>query len=105
MVSNNAPEAISGLTLMDRSYDEAIEILQKWFGNKQLIINTHMEKLLNVDSVSSQYNMKGLRRFYDVIKSNVGSLKSLGVKAESYSSIPTLFRLDDQATIRITIRC
>ena len=31
--------------------------------------------------------MKGLRHLYDVIESNVRSLKSLGVRAESYGSL------------------
>ena len=87
MVSHSALEAISGLTLTGDNYDEAIEILQKRFGNKQLIINKHMEQLLNVDSVTSPYDVKGLRHLYDVIESNVRSLKSLGVKAESYGSL------------------
>ena len=87
MVSHSALEAISGLTLTGDNYDEAIEILQKRFGNKQLTINKHMEQLLNVDSVTSPYDVKGLRHLYDVIESNVRSLTSLGVKAESYGSL------------------
>ena len=79
MESHSALEAISGLTLTGDNYDEAIEILQKRFGNKQLIINKHMEQLLNVDSVTSPYDVKGLRHLYDVIESNV--------KAESYGSL------------------
>ena len=86
-MTQSALEAISGLTLTDGNYDEAIEILRKRFGNKQLIINKHMEQLLNVDGVSSQHDVKGLRHLYDVIESNVRSLKSLDVKAESYSSL------------------
>ena len=46
-----------------------------------------MEQLLNVDSVTSPYDVKGLRHLYDVIESNVLSLKSLGVKAESCGSL------------------
>ena len=54
MVSGTALEAISGLA---PNYDEAVQILQKRFGNKQL----------NVDNVSSQ----GLRHLYNAIESNV----------------------------------
>ena len=50
-MSNNALEAISGLTLTGSNYDEAIEILQKRFENKQLIINKRMEQLLNVECI------------------------------------------------------
>ena len=87
MVSSSALEAISGLNLTGANYDEAVEILQKRFGNKQLIINKHMEQLLNIDGVASQQDVKGLRQLYDVVESNVRSLKSLGVKADSYGSL------------------
>ena len=87
IISNSALEAISDLILTGANYDEAIDILQKQFGNKQLIINKQMEQLLNIDSVTSQHVVKGLRHLYDVIESNVRSHKSLGVKAKSYSSL------------------
>ena len=76
MVTHSALEAISGLTLTGSNYDEAIEILRRRFGNKQLIINKHMEQLLNTDGVTSQHDVKGLRSLYDVIESNVHSLNS-----------------------------
>ena len=68
MVTHGALEAISGLTLTGANYDKAIEILWKRFGNKQLIINKHMEQLLNTDGVTSQHDVKGLRHLYDVIE-------------------------------------
>ena len=46
-----------------------------------------MEQLLNTDGVSSQHDARGLRHLYDVIESNVHSLKSLGVTVESYGSL------------------
>ena len=87
MVTHGALEAISGLTLTGANYDEAIEILRRRFGNKQLIINKHMEQLLSIDAVTSQHDVKGLRHLYDIIEANVRSLDSLGVKAESYGSL------------------
>ena len=87
LVTHSALEAISGLTLTGANYDEAVDLLRKWFGNKQLVINKHMEYMLNAEGVSSQHDVRGLRRLYDVIESNVRSLKSLDVKAESYGSL------------------
>ena len=55
--------------------------MQKRFANKRLIINKHMEQLLNTDGVTSQHDV---RHLYDVIETNVRSLESLG---ESYSSL------------------
>ena len=83
-LERSAAEAISGLTL---NYDEAITILKKRFGNKQLIINKHMDILLNLDAVTSLYNLRGLRHLFDLVESNVRGLRSLGVPPESYGSL------------------
>ena len=45
LLLNSASEATSGLSLTAANYDEAITILKRRFGNKQLIINRHMETL------------------------------------------------------------
>ena len=74
----SAAEAISVLTLTASNYDEPIEILKGRFGNKQQIINRHMEILLNLDSVTSHHNMRSLRKLHDTVESNV---KSLNTKA------------------------
>ena len=52
------------------NYHEAIDILKRHFGNKQRIISRHMDTLLNVEAVTSQHNLKGLRHLY---KSHVRS--------------------------------
>lgn len=62
-------------------------VLKKRFGNKKQIIAKHMDVLLNVDPVTSQYNLKGLHRLYDVVESQVRSLKSLGVSSDSYGNL------------------
>ena len=69
------------------NYQEAIEILKKRFGNRQRIISRHMDIMMNADSVTSHNNVKALRQLYDVMESNVRSLKSLRVTSESYGSL------------------
>ena len=86
-LERSAAEAISGLTLTASNYDEAIEILKGRFGNKQQIINRHMEILLNLDTVTSHLNMRSLRKLHDTVESNVRSLKSLGVPRETYGGL------------------
>ena len=87
LLEHVALEAISGLPLTSANYHEAIEILRKRFGNKQQIIARHMDTLLNVDAVTSQDNLKGLRHLYDLVESHVRSLKSLGVSSDSYGTL------------------
>ena len=89
LLVKSASEAISGLSLTAANYDEAIAILKRRFGNKQLIINKHMETLINITSIKSGLtgNTQPLRQLYDLIESQVRSLKSLGVSPNSYGSL------------------
>ena len=87
LLVNSASEAISGLSLTAANYDEAVTILKRRFGNKQLIINRHMKTLLNISSVKSSLNIQVLRQLHDLIESQVRSLKSLGVSSSSYGSL------------------
>ena len=87
LLERTAHEAIAGLTLSSASYQEAIDILQKRFGNKQLIISKQMDLLLNVEAVPSDQNLKALRQLYDATESHIRSLKSLGVDSTSYGAL------------------
>lgn len=87
LLEGPASEAISGLKITTTNYNEAVAILRKRFGNKQQIITKHMDMLLNIDAVTSQHNLKGLRHLYDVVESQVRGLKSLGVSADTYGSL------------------
>ena len=46
-----------------------------------------MDLLLNINPVTSQHNLKGLRHLYDTVESQVRSLNALGVSADTYGSI------------------
>ena len=87
LLERSAAEAISGLSLGASNYEEAIDILKARFGNKQQIINRHMEILLNLESVTSHYHVRSLRQLHDTVESNVRSLKSLRVSRESYRGV------------------
>lgn len=82
-----AAESIAGLSLTNANYEEAIVILKARFGNKQQIINRHMDILLNLPSVTSENNLKGLRQLHDTVQSHIRSLKSMGVAPESYGNL------------------
>ena len=82
-------EAVQGLSLTTANYKEATAILKSRFGNRQMIISKHMmESLLNMAPVSSNHDLKGLRKIYDLVEEHVSGLKALGVSSESYGSLP-----------------
>ena len=87
LMDGAAAEPIMRLSLTNANYEEAILILKSRFGNKQQIINRHMDILLNLPSVSSETNLKGLRQLHDTVQSHMRSLKSMGMAPESYGSL------------------
>ena len=46
-----------------------------------------MEILLNTEAITSEQNVRGLRRLYDDVESHIRSLKSLGVASDSYGAL------------------
>lgn len=87
LLESVAAEAVAGLTLTSANYDEAVSTLKRRFGNKQSIVNRHMELLLHLEPVSSIHNLKGLRHLFDAVESNVRGLKALGISASSYGGL------------------
>lgn len=87
LLQGPALDAIAGLTLTAGNYREAVDVLNKRFGNKQQIIDKHMEVLLRLDGVLSDTNLKALRSLYDTTESQVRGLKSMGITSETYGSL------------------
>ena len=87
VVEGTAQEAIAGLSLTAANYEQAVTTLKKRFGSKQNIINKHMDAMLNMGSVFSCTDVKGLQHLFDQVSSHVRSLKSLDVGPEAYGSL------------------
>ncbi len=49
---------LSGLALFDANYKQAVDILRKRFGNKQVIIAKHMDVLMNLEPVASDRHLR-----------------------------------------------
>jgi hypothetical protein len=79
--------AFNSITLSSAKYQQAIEVLHKRFGNKQVIISKHMDTLMNMNTFSSDRHLRDLRQLYDNTESHVCSLKSLGIEAASYGTL------------------
>ncbi|GBM88422.1 hypothetical protein AVEN_227893-1 [Araneus ventricosus] len=79
--------AISGFSLTNENYDSSIELLKQRFGRNDLAINTHMNKLLQLEAVKSVNKLIALRKLHDSIETQVRSLQSLNVNTETYSNL------------------
>ena len=72
-----------------------------------LIVSKHMENLVNNDPVTSDQNLKGLRKLYNgSVELNTRSLKALGVKPETYGTMLASVLLGKLPTdLRLIIGC
>ena len=79
--------AVEGLQVTKENFSEAVEVLERRFGNKQVIVNSHMEELTAMKEVTDKNDIKGLRTFYDKVEMNLRSLRALGVNPDHYGSL------------------
>ena len=86
-LSGVAAQTLTGLQISNDSCDEAIELLEKRFGNKQVIITSFMDSRRELPKISSSDDIRRLRILYDKTEAAVRSLKSVGVSCESYSTV------------------
>ncbi|GFX92508.1 integrase catalytic domain-containing protein [Trichonephila clavipes] len=63
--TSDAELAIRGLTLTSENYAKAIKILENRFGRKELIVDFHMNRLLNLTPVRKSFDVIALRNLYD----------------------------------------
>ena len=69
------------------NYKEASEILTDRFGNKQIIISSHMEALLKLQPVNAMSNVKGIRAVLDNLEIQVRGLQALGIDSAQYGAL------------------
>ena len=86
--------AISGLAPTSQNYAQALELLEKRFGNPQLVISSRINTLVKLPAVGEQDAVHGLRTFYDQINLHIRSLSPLGVASEHYGSMLSIIILE-----------
>ncbi|GFY11763.1 uncharacterized protein TNCV_1529551 [Trichonephila clavipes] len=62
---------------------------QNRFGNKNMLLNTHLNNLLNLTIVRNPTDSVGLRNLFDRAETQIRSPESFGVKGGSYSNLLT----------------
>ena len=89
LLKGDAALAIAGLPVKAVNYYEAIAILTNRFGQRQKIIDSHMDALMNLPSCKESNNLSSLRELYDIIEANARGLQALGIHSESYGALIT----------------
>ena len=78
---------ISGLSLTSENYNQAIELLEKRYTNKQLLITLHTNHLLPIAPITSTNDIEEIRETYGKIKRNVENLCSLDIDTSQCSPV------------------
>ena len=87
LLRGSAKEAIAGLSLTSANYKDAVNILNKRFGDQTQIKAKHMDALMSLEPVMSLQNFIALRRLQDMVETHVEGLRSLGVASELYGAL------------------
>ena len=77
-------EAEADRRVKGENYVVALELLEKRFGDKQLLVSSHMSKLLSLDVITSITDTSGMRTLYDELTAQVRNLRSLGLATANY---------------------
>ena len=80
---------VAGLALTNANYEKAVELLQKRFGNRQIVISSHMEALTRIPKIMSISEVKRLRSLYDTVESHVRGLESMDISPDMYGCFLT----------------
>jgi len=76
-----AAKTIEGFPLSDRNYLHAVAILQDQFGQTNILIDAHMQALLELPKPNN--SLHSLRSFHDAVESHICGLSSLGKSADT----------------------
>ena len=101
-LKGQALSAISGISLSEENYSEAIEILGKRFGNKQILISSNIDQLLSISHVESHTDIKKIRYIYDKsLKVDIGQYGLVLISIIMYK-LPTEIKLQISRIIPAT---
>ena len=105
LLEGTAANTVAGLTLTSENYEKAITMLKDRFGNRQIIITSHLENLTKISKVESVSDVNGLRNLFDMVEGNIRGLESMDIKSDMYGCflMPLLMqKLPEEFRVLIT---
>ena len=87
LVEGKAATIISSIKLANENYNICLNLLKQRHEDKQLMIHSHMSKLLKLENITDVRDISGLRELFDTIDIQVRSLKNLGCDRERYGPL------------------
>ena len=82
-----AYQAVAGFELSDANYRTVVDILKGRFGQRQTILDSHIDALLLINALGRHSDITDVRKFYDTVEAHCRGLQGIGVDPKSYSTI------------------
>lgn len=89
-----AASYVGGFALTEANYDIALKMLKNRFGNKNTLIQAHLNQLLKLPAVRTINDFVGLRKFFDSAETQVRNLETLGIESQTYGNLLTQILLE-----------
>ncbi|XP_037528988.1 uncharacterized protein LOC119406321 [Rhipicephalus sanguineus] len=86
-LKGDAASAVAGLPTTEACYKDAVDLLQKRFGDKTRQEQEYFARLRQLTPVRAYGDTRSLRQLYDHVIVNIRGLESLGVQRSSFSSM------------------
>ena len=87
LIEGKAASVIKNIKLSNENYKLCLDLLKERYEDKQLLIHSHMKKLLKLEVITDPKDVSGLRRLFDVIDIQVRSLQNLGFASDRYGPL------------------
>ena len=104
LLEGEAKDTIDGLTLTEEHYRVACDILQERYGRRELVVFSHIQRLLNLKpDEKCNESLPKLKRIMDHVNVHVRSLEALVIDGSTFgvtltpvilSRLPIDFRMD-----------
>ena len=91
-LKGRALNTVKGLAMTEANYKEAMELLEKRYGDKKALVSNFMHQIMSLKPVHDEHDTAKLRDLYDNLEMCARNLKSLGITSESFAPvvIPTI---------------
>ena len=76
-LQGDALKIVQILEISENNYDTALQLLNRRFKNKKIIINSHLKTIFELPTITKE-SPTSLRHFLDVLQKDVKSLENLG---------------------------
>lgn len=87
VLRGEARSAIEGFTISNENYEEAWTLLKDTYDNEVMIVETHMEELLNFPAITKDEKAESLRLLVWHIQTHISSLKTLHQPVDNWGGI------------------